>query len=300
MKKFSYILFGLLGLLMAATACEEPADENPVLQKPTKFELNTPVMSTQYIELTATSTIKLTCSQPDYGYAAAANYYAQIALSEDGFNNEATYKEINENPYTDCANIELVGEEVAIAICNLRGITTEEGYTDEPARKIYVRLRAEIPGDPETSSIVSNVVVLEQVKGYFALKLPGYIYLIGDCGGWTGPDAGNAASLAGWRLFEAADAIGSKVYTGTFQIEAGKATFRFYTELTGWDGGASVGAQVEDNPVVCEMEGGIYSGLAVAGKGSFQFPTWEGGLMKITVDLANANSYRVTMEAVTE
>lgn len=302
MKKLSYILFGLLTMLFV-TSCEEPQDENPVLQTPTEFKLNVPVMSTQYIELTATSTVKLTCSQPNYGYAAAANYYAEVAidtLNASGQSVKTDFMQINENPYTNCGNIELLGEEMAIAICTLRGIKTEEGYTDEPARKVYVRLRAEIPGAIEQSTIWSNEVELQQVKEYFALKLPGYIFLVGQPSGWSTPDEGSAAHYANWKLTEADDAIGSKIYYGTFQIEAGQAQFRFYTALTGWDGGASVGAQVEDNPVECEMVNGVYSGAAVAGKGSFQFSAWEGGLMKMTVDLSNASNYKVTMEAVTE
>lgn len=294
MKKLNYIFFSLLALLFV-TSCEEPQEENPVLQTPTTFVLNAPVMQSQYIELTPESVLKLTCSQPDYGYAAAAHYYAQVSLTEDF----ADFKEINENPYTDCGNIELNGEEVAIAMCNLRGIKTKEDYTDEDARVIYVRLRAEIKG-VESSVITSNVVKFEKVKGYFALKLPGYIYLVGQPSGWSTPDEGQAAHYANWKLLEAEDAIGSKVYSATFQIEAGQAQFRFYTALTGWDGGASVGAQVEDNPVDFEMVDGVYSGPAVKGKGSFQFPAWEGGLMKITVDLSKENNYKVTMQAVTE
>ena len=82
MKKFSYIFFSLLALLFT-TSCEEPQDKNPVLQTPTKFVLNNPVMSTQYIELTPTTTVNLSCSQPDYGYSAAASYYAQVSFTED-------------------------------------------------------------------------------------------------------------------------------------------------------------------------------------------------------------------------
>ena len=108
MKKFNYIFFSLLALLFV-TSCEEPQDKNPVLQTPTKFVLNNPVMSTQYIELTPTTTVNLSCSQPDYGYASATNYYAQVSFTEDF----AEYAEVNENPYTNCAKMEVSGEELA-------------------------------------------------------------------------------------------------------------------------------------------------------------------------------------------
>lgn len=291
MKKLNYIFFSLLALLFV-TSCEEPQEVNPVLQTPTEFVLNTPVMQKQYIELTPETTVKLTASQPDYGYAAAADYYVEAAL-------DTTFVQVNEEPYHNLGDIQVSGEELAMAICKLRGIKTAEDYTDEDARVIYLRLRAEIKAAAEQSAITSNVVTLEQVKGYFALKLPGYIFLVGQPSGWTGPDAGSAEHYKAWRLYEADDAIGSKIYSATFQIEAGQAQFRFYTELTGWDGGASVGSQEEDSPIDCALTDGIYSGTAVKGKGSFNFPDWAGGKMKITVDLSTS-TYKVTMQEVTE
>lgn len=296
MKKFNYIFFSLLALLFA-TACEEPQDVNPVLQTPTKFVLNNPVMSTQYIELTPTTTVNMTCSQPDYGYAAAANYYAQVSFTEDF----AEWAEVNENPYTNCGKIEMSGEELAMAMCKLRGVTTEESYVDEAACPLYVRLRAEIKGAPEQSAIISNVVVLSQVKAYYAVKLPGYIYLVGQPSGWNEPSAGNAAHYENWKLLEAEDAIGSKIYSGTFEVAAGQATFRFYRKLQGWDAlddnGViySIGIQVEDKAMDVAFTDGIFSSAIVDGKGSLNFPGWEGGKMKMTVDL---NSYKVTVQVV--
>ena len=75
--------------------------------------------------------------------------------------------------------------------------------------------------------------------------------------------------------------------------------FRFYTALTGWDAD-SYGSQADDNPIDCALDGGVYNGPIVKGKGSFNFPNWEGGKMKITVDLAKENNYKVTMQKVTE
>ena len=69
-------------------------------------------------------------------------------------------------------------------------------------------------------------------------------------------------------------------------MPAGSLTFRFYTALTGWDGGASVGTQVDDNPITVDMSTGVYGGSLVApGKGSIQVDNWDGSPMKITVDM---------------
>ena len=276
MKKLS-ILFACLVAVLGFSSCE---DTDPQYQNPTKFVLNTPALANQLYELSADGTIDLSWSQPDYGYAATAAYYVQVSL--DG--TDSTFVECG-TKYVKCY-AQVKASEVAEAICKLRGIESEDDYTDEPARKVYFRVRALIDGI-EGSEILSNVIALNQVKEYCAIQSPGYIYLIGNVGGWTGPDAANADALAKWRLFESATAIGSKIYSGVFDMPAGELIFRFYTELTGWDGGASVGMQVDDNPVAIQLVDGMYNGTLVApGKGSVQILDWAGGSMKITVNLS--------------
>lgn len=288
MKKIS-ILFACLVAVLSFTSCE--ADTEPRYNEPTEFTLNTPALAAQYYELTENGTLDLSWSQPDYGYAAAATYKVSVSLLED-FSEAMELSTEHKLCYAQVS-----GREIAEAICKLRGIANEDDYTDEPARAVYFRVRAYINGI-ESSEIVSNVIKLDQVKEYCAIQSPGYIYLIGSVGGWTGPDAGNAGALAEWRLFEAADAIGSKIYSATFNMPAGSLTFRFYTELTGWDGGASVGTQVDDNPITVDMSSGIYGGALVApGKGSIQVDNWDGSPMKITVDM---NVKSVLLEKVAQ
>ena len=72
--------------------------------------------------------------------------------------------------------------------------------------------------------------------------------------------------------------------------------FRFYTDLTGWDKD-SYGSQADDNPLDFELTDGVYEGKVVAGKGSFNFPAWEGGQMTITVNMAVEGNYSVTVQA---
>lgn len=287
MKKLS-ILFACLVAVLGFSSCE---DTDPQYQNPTKFVLNTPALANQLYELSADGTIDLSWSQPDYGYAATAAYYVQVSL--DG--TDSTFVECG-TKYVKCY-AQVKASEVAEAICKLRGIESEDDYTDEPARKVYFRVRALIDGI-EGSEILSNVIALNQVKEYCAIQSPGYIYLIGNVGGWTGPDAANADALAKWRLFESETAIGSKIYSGVFDMPPSSTMlddlgnvqgliFRFYTELTGWDGGASVGMQAEDNPVAIQLVDGMYNGTLVApGKGSVQILDWAGGSMKITVNLS--------------
>lgn len=282
MKKLS-ILFACLVAVLSLNSCKEDAD--PQYNDPTEFKLNTPALASQYYELTADGTLDLSWSQPNYGYAAAAVYKVSISLLEDF--SEA--KELT-SEYKLCY-AQIPGSEIAEAICNLRGIESEDDYTDEPARAVYFRVSAQIKGI-EGSEIVSNVIKIDQVKEYCAIQSPGFIYVVGAFTDWTGPDAGAAGHYADFRLFESANAIGSKVYTGIFDIPAGQAMFRFYTALTGWDAD-SYGSQTDDSPIDCVLDGGVFNGPIVKGKGSFNFPDWAGGKMKITV---NMNNMSVIME----
>lgn len=284
MKKLS-ILFACLVAVLGFSSCEE--DTDPQYQNPTEFKLNTPALANQYYELTEDGTFDMSWSQPDYGYAATASYKVQVSLTGE----EDSYVECNSEYKTCYAQLKM--SELAEAICILRGIESEDDYTDEPARKVWLRVHAFISGI-EGSDIVSNAIVLNQVKEYCAIQSPGYIYLIGSVGNWTGPDAASADALANWRLFESETAIGSKIYSGVFDMPAGQLIFRFYTELSGWDGGASVGLQVDDNPVAITLTDGAYNGTLVQGKGSIQIDNWEGGSMKITVNL---NTMSVIIEA---
>ena len=271
--------------MLSAVSCNGPEVENPVLNKPTKLILNTPAFQKQYIDLQNTSTMNLTCSQPEYGFAAAASYFAQVSLTEDF----TDFIEIDE-AYSKC-DMDVNAEAIAQAICKLRGVTSEDDYTDEPARTVYFRVRVKIL-DYEETEILSNVVSCEKVKGYFALRLPGYIYLVGEPEGWSGPTEGNKDHYSQWRLFESTEAIGSKIYSGVFDIPAGKFMFRFYTALNGWEKD-SYGIQEADSPMDITLEDGVYSGALVKGKGSYNVPDFAGGSVKITV---NMNTMTVKFE----
>ena len=263
--------------VLTFVSCED--DSEPQFDKQNGFTLHTPALSTHYYELTEDGTVDLSWSRPFVLHPSEILYKVSVSLIED-------FSESIELPteYNLC-NVKVPAKEIAVAICNLRGITKEEEYTDEPARAVYFRVSAKINGE-EDNQVISNVIKLDQVKGYSAIKSPGFIYVIGAFTSWVVPDAGTAGFYADFRLFESADAIGSKIYTGIFDVPAGQAMFRFYTALTGWDAD-SYGSQAYDNPIDCTLDGGVYNGPIVKGKGSFNFPDWVGGIMKITVNMNN-------------
>ena len=51
---------------------------------------------------------------------------------------------------------------------------------------------------------------------------------------------------------------------GAFDIASADAMFRFYADLTGWDGGDSFGSQLNDSPVNVTMTNNEYSGTIIA------------------------------------
>lgn len=289
MKKLSYLLMGIAGCGMILASCQETQDDAPVYKDPTTFVLNTPPMASNYYELTPGGTLELTCSQPDYGFGAATTYTVEMALDETF----ADYRSIVPE-YPTSARLQLSTEEIAADICEILGVTGDTYDAADNVVSLYFRAVAALP-QVESSAIVSNVVKLDKVAYYLAVKEPGYIYVVGDFAGWKDPTNEYFDYYKDYRLYEPANAIGSKVYSGVFDVPAGKAMFRFYTALTGWDPD-SYGSQADDNPIDYELTDGIFEGTLVKGKGSFNFPAWEGGEMTITVNMSS-DKMSVTIQA---
>lgn len=285
MKKIYSLALMLVAGLFALSSCSEDRDSNPTIQTPTQFVLNTPALAEQYIQLSADNSVNLTWSQPNYGYNAFATYMVQVGITENGqtrWNEDVLTRE-----YTVC-NANVNGQEIAEAICALDGVTGQDDYVDKGFREIAFRVISviktaageEVPG----TRIVSNPVAYKHIASYCAVKSAAYIYIIGSCNGWTEPAANKAEELADWRIYETE--IGSNVFKGSVEMPAGDLTFRFYTELTGWDGGASIGLISDDVSTPVSFENNVYSSELVSpGKGSWQFNGFAGGFITITVDM---------------
>lgn len=304
MKKISIFLASVFALLCFAS-CED--DKEPVYTPASSdsFELWQPALQNQYYELTENGTFDIDCkSMPDFGGApfGPAVYTALVSLDdtfEDAVVDDetgavtkaATYIEI---PASNSASkMTFKDANLAEAICLLKGLTKDdEGYVFTDTEKVYFKATCSITGIDDSKVVSKNSVSLNCVMPYFAIPSPNYIFLVGQPEGWAGPTEANAAHYEDWKLFEADDAIGSNIFYGTFEVAAGEAMFRFYTALTGWDND-SYGSQEDDNAVDCELTDGAYSGKIVKGKGSFNFPGWEGGLMSIKVDMSDTNNMRL-------
>jgi len=301
--KAKYFNIGVLMALVATlfTACDSDRDDNPVVgpnNAPTEFVLNKPAMSEQYIQLSKDNTVLLTWSQPNYAFPVVTSYQVQVGVVKDGtvkWNEADGQPTYLESSFTSCtANIS--GEEIAKAICQIDGFATEDDYVDQGFREIAMRIRASIKtttgAEIEGTSILSNYVTFKRMAAYCMIPSKTCIWVIGNCSGWQEPSAGNADALADWRIWETE--IGSKIYKGVVEMpdySSDALQFRFYTKLTGWDGGNSYGTQVDDAPIDCEFSNGEFKGDALTGKGSWKFAGFPGGKLDITVDM---NSNKVT------
>ncbi len=182
MKKL-YILAALLLGVFAFSSCEDQ-DATPVLQEPTEFVLNTPAYVEGTYDLANSTSLELTCSQPDYGFTAATSYAVEVSLSGvfDGVESAVlgtTYS---------TARMNVDAAELAAALTTL-ATTADPELTemDFPMMtEVHVRLKASLTKSGK-GEIVSNAIILPNVRLHFALPavtLPENLYLIGECNGW--------------------------------------------------------------------------------------------------------------------
>lgn len=234
MKKISILAFLFAGML-SFSSCDSDRDSNPVLQEPTEFVLNTPAYVNTVYDLANSTSLELTCSQPDYGYTAPTVYAVQVAWDE------AFTKSIQLDTKYTTAKMNVDASEIAVAATNL---AVAEGIDESQfplITKLYIRLVAELNSATGTvSTITSNVVELPYVRVEFALppvKLPQELFLIGEFCGWNW---GNAPSMV--PVYDNDGTFWRLVY-----LPEGKG-FKFNT-ATSWDGGEKgyAGATIVDN-----------------------------------------------------
>lgn len=274
--------------MLGFASCDSDTDPKLTIPEAGSFVLNEPVFADQEMILAEGQTFELVTSQPDYGFAAACVYGAEVSLTED-FADFETLKPLDEG----LARMSFKDEDLAKALCNLHGFDAAY-YEDLPAGEVFFRATVEIPG-VEGAAMTSNVVSMKKVKFYHAVQGKRSIYLVGNVSGWVCPDAAAEATYANWSLTETE--IGSNIYKGSFTFPAGEAEFRFYNALDGWgqDGQApSIGANPDDgNALAVTLTDNVYEGPCVWGKGSWKVQIAAEGNVNITVDL---NAMKVKFE----
>ena len=156
---------------MLFSACETDRDDNPTYHDASSFTLNEP--ENRVYDLGANDTIRLTLTQPDYGYTAA--------FAED------SYATLNTTYYS--TSIALRPNEVNEALVAQYQEQHPGEETIGKTISAYIRLTAQITNSTLGAS-TSNVVALDQVKlgeVIQTLEPPTEMYLIGStigAGSW--------------------------------------------------------------------------------------------------------------------
>lgn len=288
--------------LVTFASCDP--DKDPQYIQPgedTTFRLNTPALANHVYELTEDGILALTCDAPDYGFIAITTYQLQIALTKEDLNERIPFADNGKPDLKALTTTQVVNTVdgtqtrmqvsemlISAALTTLYGAAGEE---DMPQGSVHIWVRAVAHLEGVNSSYVYSNPVELIVDPYYRVREPNFIYLVGKPSGWPEPSEANVEKFANWHLAEREDAIDSGIFYGEFDIAAGgdECIFRFYTALTGWDGGDSWGAQADDEPTDFTIEDAQAGLPMVKGKGSYCFPDWEGGIMYIKVDSSSAD-----------
>lgn len=240
MKTSKIVAMLVAGGMALLTSCESDRDSNPTLLEPETFVLNQPAYSGEAIDLANTSSVRFTCSQPEFGYTAAVTYKVQVSAT-GSFTVSADEAEEGVKPdyaepddaFTSCV-IDVNPQQMAKAIQQVT-LTPEEEIPAET--EIFVRLMAKVGN----FSCPSNVIKMKVSPYYVELKVaaPEVWYLVGAViadGKWTNSSAAIGTSMIPMFTkkdaeYDKKDGKGVIVYTG--YIADGK--FKIVRTPGDWD-----------------------------------------------------------------
>ncbi len=273
--KSAFLLVVGLGLF---TSCETDIDNNPVFQTPNQFELNTPALAAQTIDLANSSTVGLTCSQPNYGFPAFTSYKVQVGCSAD----MSDMIELDDVYTTTKIDIDasILASTLTALMVEKHGKTEADFPMEIP---VYMRLKAVMSTadnkDVAGTEILSNTVKFQNVKLLFSLPpvtAPEKIYLVGHFNNW---DWGTAPEMV--PVYDTDNVFWYVVYISEQGIK--------FNTATAWDGGEKGFAHINI--------GGSLAGDIIDGGGNIASsnPGWY--LMALT---ANVVGRDIVYDAVFE
>ena len=189
MKKiFKFMLLPALVLPLLFTSCDDDRDSNPTLDLShvaDGFVLNTPaVAENNTYDLISAKSLRLTCSQPNYGGVPySMRYYVQVSI-DPAFVSDGTATHTELATFYRTADMQVNATEINNAIVALFQAANPD--TSVPAEMpIYIRLRAVIGDATDTSlgETFSNTITLRSVKATYEApdaKFTDNLYLIGS------------------------------------------------------------------------------------------------------------------------
>ena len=182
------MLLPALVLPLLFTSCDDDRDSNPTLDLShlsEGFVLNTPALAeNNTYDLKSAKSLKLTCSQPNYGgIPYVVRYYVQVSIDPKFISDPtATHTELATSYKT--AEMEVNASEVNDAVVALfQAANPDTSVPDE--MPIYIRLRAviDVTADSNLGETYSNVITLPSVKAAYEApdaKFTDNLFLIGS------------------------------------------------------------------------------------------------------------------------
>ena len=234
MKKiFKFMLLPALVLPLLFTSCDDDRDSNPTLDLShlsEEFVLNTPALAeNNTYDLKSAKSLKLTCSQPNYGgIPYVVRYYVQVSIDPKFLSDPtATHTELATSYKT--AEMEVNATEVNDAVVALFQAANPDTSVPEEM-PIYIRLRAvlEITADSNLGETYSNVITLPSVKATYEApdaKFTDNLFLIGD---------GIQTSWKSWKAIPQVWGLTGNYY-GVIYMQAGRE-FEWGTENNDYRG----------------------------------------------------------------
>ena len=222
------MLLPALVLPLLFTSCDDDRDSNPTLDLShlsEGFVLNTPALAeNNTYDLKSAKSLKLTCSQPNYGgIPYVVRYYVQVSIDPKFVSDPtATHTELATSYKT--AEMEVNASEVNDAVVALFQAANPDTSVPEEM-PIYIRLRAvlEITADSNLGETYSNVITLPSVKAAYEApdaKFTDNLFLIGD---------GIQTSWESWKAIPQVYGLTGNYY-GVIYMQAG-GEFEWGTEI---------------------------------------------------------------------
>ena len=222
----------LLSSICLFAACADDNDSNPTLVMPTTFQLNTPAYAPESVDLSTTSGLAFTWSQPNYGgFPVAAQYQMQFslnnsfttsvaeALADESGATVADYVALDQI-YNSCKGT----VDAAQLAKGLMQIAKWDSDKVPATTAVYARLAA----DYANSIVYSNVVTINVSPYYVELKdaAPIMWYLVGNNildGSWS-----NNPGVSSLPMFIQSD------YAYDNATGEGEITYLNYFTTDGW------------------------------------------------------------------
>lgn len=182
------MLLPALVLPLLFTSCDDDRDSNPTLDLShvaDGFVLNTPaVAENNTYDLISAKSLRLTCSQPNYGGVPySMRYYVQVSI-DPAFVSDGTATHTELATFYRTADMQVNATEINNAIVALFQAANPDTSVPEEM-PVYIRLRAVIGDATDTSlgETFSNTITLRSVKATYEApdaKFTDNLYLIGS------------------------------------------------------------------------------------------------------------------------